>query len=285
MLTAFAAACSHSVETIRSSVSPCTVASGAAAAAAATTTAGADVAASRAVATGTAAAAAGRSILVARIFGSVFTAIASSAGKPSGTATLGNHAEVPPLIHIESAHAAGSVAVTTPRARNALVRTLVRIPFRRTTGTTCAAVAAPCADARTAAAAAVTAAATRAGLAILVVFKVGIFTVVAMVAAFPVTACGLQPAVAEKVERVARRQFNTRTATRDSGIVGFGTRASNRFSRGDVEIHCAPDGQTAAADGRVGETEVARGVIVRRGACRANRVPCRGTRIQGRPVR
>ena len=53
---------------------------------------------------------------------------------------------------------------------------------------------------------------------------------------------------------------------------------------GDVEIHRAQNGQAAAAGVAVGETEVARGVIVRRGACAAERLSRGGAGAQCRPV-
>ena len=43
--------------------------------------------------------------------------------------------------------------------------------------------------------------------------------------------------------------------------------------------------QAAAARGRVGETEVARDVVVRRVTCAAERLPRGGARAQRRPVR
>ena len=98
-----------------------------------------------------------------------------------------------------------------------------------------------------------------------------------------IAAVGVQRAAADEVERVALRQLNAGTGARLSA--GIGSRAGKRCAGGDVEIHRALDGEAAAADGRIGETEVARGVIVRHGICAAQRPPRRGASAQRRPVR
>ena len=109
-----------------------------------------------------------------------------------------------------------------------------------------------------------------------------IISFAAVAAVGSVAACGDERAAADEVERVALRQFNART--RAGGGGGIGSRAGKRCARGDVEVHRALNLQAAAARGRVGETEVARDVVVRRVTCAAERLPRRGASIQRRPV-
>ena len=151
-----------------------------------------------------------------------------------------------------------------------------------TAGSAAAAIAAACADACAGTAAAVATVAARAAEDGLIIGTLCVTAIAAVAAVGSLAARGIHRAATDEVERVALGQFDAGTATRQSA--GIGACAGDGLALRHVEIHRAPDGQSAAARYSVGETEVVRGVIVRRGVSTAERLARRGASIQCRPV-
>ena len=235
---------------------------GTAATAATTGTAGTDARGSAAEAA-TAAATAARDAV--DITFNTQTALAGTAASASSTglaAARSIHREV--IGYIQAAHGISSLASTAGTASHAIFnpRLIIILAFRCITAVT--ASASTCADARTGTAATVAA------------VTIAADPIRGIQHAFPVTRCvtavravatvgriaarGIDCALAEEDERVARLQFYAGTGTRLT--IGISSRAGDGHAIGHIEIYRAQDGQTAAASVAVGERDIPRDVIV-----------------------
>ena len=111
---------------------------------------------------------------------------------------------------MKRAHGACGIAVTTSTTCHAKVYTLICVTFCSSTSSTAAASAATCADACSCTAAAVTAIATRSRLTIVFINEISIVAVGTIDPIGSIAARGVHCAAADKVERVAFRQFDAR---------------------------------------------------------------------------